>query len=329
MKSARSADLKVVPLAEQVQMEKLERLQQDHVRITHRQTDTQAKIRELQMKLHEEEHHRKLMQDQMNQLCTGLEADQLLLQSRSPPLTTTQPKEKTSNTKKFVPQQTSSVKPHYRLNRRDVDFVVGMSTGCNHPVRDKIPSVLSSLKKHQLLLSNKPVLNTPETDHGHSSKSSSGTDKLSELLQALLEEQQLMSRKHDKFTRQLEESMSKEERKALYREQERLLLEMEKKGDQIGKLYRHQRQVKHVQKEAKTQKGHGDKERRATTAAPRGHPAAQLKPRPGELSSRNLGLLRDLKISAGFTKDLSLCAPSAIKDGVSSAVPRLMVNKCS
>ncbi|XP_034024793.1 centrosomal protein of 57 kDa-like [Thalassophryne amazonica] len=89
--------------------------------------------------------------------------------------------------------------------------------------------------------------------------------------------------------------MSKEERKALYREQERLLLEMEKKGEQIGKLYRHQRQVKRVQKEAKTQKGRGDKERRATTAAPRGHPAAQLKPRPGELSSRNLGLLRDLK----------------------------------
>ncbi|XP_034025165.1 centrosomal protein of 57 kDa-like [Thalassophryne amazonica] len=288
MKSARSADMKVDPLAEQVQMEKLERLQQDYVRITHRQTDTQVKIRELEMKLHEEEHHRKLMQDQMNQLCTGLEANRILLQSRSPPLSATQPKEKKSNTMKFVPQQTS-VKPHYRLNRRDVDFIIGMSAGCSHPVTANIPSVLSPLKKYHLLLVNKPVQNTSEmTDQGHANESSSGMDELSELLQALREEQQLMSRKHDELMKQLEESMSKEERKALHREQERLLLEMEKKGEQIGKIYRHQRQTKLVHKEAKS-------DRRATTAAPRGHPAAQLKPRPGELSRRNLELLRDFK----------------------------------
>lgn len=43
--------------------------------------------------------------------------------------------------------------------------------------------------------------------------------------------------------RQLEASVSAQERKELQREQERLLLKMERKGEQIGKLYKHKTQV--------------------------------------------------------------------------------------
>lgn len=50
-------------------------------------------------------------------------------------------------------------------------------------------------------------------------------------------------REQDELTRQLEDSVSDEERKELQREQERLLLKMERKGEQIHKLHKHRKQV--------------------------------------------------------------------------------------
>lgn len=43
--------------------------------------------------------------------------------------------------------------------------------------------------------------------------------------------------------RQVEASVSEQERKELQREQERLLLKMERKGEQISKLYKHKTQA--------------------------------------------------------------------------------------
>lgn len=43
--------------------------------------------------------------------------------------------------------------------------------------------------------------------------------------------------------RQVEASVSEQERKEVQREQERLLLKMERKGEQISKLYKHKTQV--------------------------------------------------------------------------------------
>lgn len=43
--------------------------------------------------------------------------------------------------------------------------------------------------------------------------------------------------------RQVEASVSQQERKELEMEQERLLLKMERKGEQISKLYKHKTQV--------------------------------------------------------------------------------------
>lgn len=45
------------------------------------------------------------------------------------------------------------------------------------------------------------------------------------------------------MTRQLEDSVSDQEIKELHREQERLLLKMERKGEQIHKLHKHRKQV--------------------------------------------------------------------------------------
>lgn len=43
--------------------------------------------------------------------------------------------------------------------------------------------------------------------------------------------------------RQVEASVTEQERKEVQREQERLLLKMERKGEQISKLYKHKTQV--------------------------------------------------------------------------------------
>lgn len=50
-------------------------------------------------------------------------------------------------------------------------------------------------------------------------------------------------REQDDLLKQLEASISDQQRKELHREQERLLLKMERKGEQISKLYRYKTQV--------------------------------------------------------------------------------------
>ncbi|XP_010793312.1 centrosomal protein of 57 kDa-like [Notothenia coriiceps] len=92
--------------------------------------------------------------------------------------------------------------------------------------------------------------------------------------------------------RQVEASVSTEERKELQREQERLLLKMERKGEQIGQLYKHKTQIKKLRKEGNSRQKRGNEVRGTTTVSIRGRSAAV---RPGERSQSNLRLLRDMR----------------------------------
>ncbi|XP_039648068.1 centrosomal protein of 57 kDa isoform X2 [Perca fluviatilis] len=300
METAKSADQQSDTVSEHAQLEKLERLEQEYLRLTRTQNNAEMKLRELEMKLQEEEHQRKLVEDKANQLQTGLETNRILLQSVSPCLSSRQSKEKKSNSKKSSPQQSSYTQPHYRLSLRDVPFVAGTSVGCSHSVRANVQSVLSLLKRHQPHLCNSRVLsnnaNSYETGglrHSDSSSSSSSTsgEELSELLQALQEELRLMSLEQDELMRQEEASVSDQERKELQREQERLLLKMERKGEQISKLYKHKTQIKKLRKEANSRRNSGNEVRVITTVSTRG----RSKVGPGERSKRNLRLLRDMR----------------------------------
>ncbi|GAA6234426.1 centrosomal protein of 57 kDa-like isoform X4 [Lates japonicus] len=306
MDADKLADRQSDAVSEHVQLEKLERLEQEYLRLTRTQNNAEMKIRELEMKLQEEEHQRKLIQDKANQLQTGLEANRILLQSVSPRLSTSLSKEKKSNSKKFSTQQSSYTEPHYRLSLRDVPFVAGTSVGCSHSVRANVQSVLSLLKRHQPHLCNSRVLsdnaNGHETgrrsgrsDSSSSSSSSASGEELSELLQALQEELRLMSLEQDELMRQVEDSVSEQERRELQREQERLLLKMESKGEQISKLYKHKTQIKKLRKEANSKRSSGNEVRVTTTVSTRGRSAGAVKVRPGERSKRNLRLLRDMK----------------------------------
>ncbi|KAM9359828.1 centrosomal protein of 57 kDa [Symphorus nematophorus] len=305
LETAKSADQPPDTVSEHAQLEKLERLEQEYLRLTRLQNNAEMKIRQLEMKLQEEEHQRKLVQDKAKQLQTGLEANRILLRSVSPCLSARQSKERKSNSKKSSPQQSSYTEPHYRLSLRDVPFVAGTSVGCSHSVRANVQSVLSLLKRHQPHLCNSHVLsnkaNSYETgsyrnsDSSSSSSSTSG-EELSELLQALQEELRLMSVEQDELMRHVEASVSEQERKELQREQERLLLKMERKGEQINKLYKHKTQIKKLKKEANNSRPNsGNEVRVTTTVSTRGRSAGAVKVRPGERSKRNLKLLRDMK----------------------------------
>ncbi|XP_029964555.1 centrosomal protein of 57 kDa [Salarias fasciatus] len=286
------------------QLEKLERLEQEYLRLTRTQTNAEMKICELEAKLLEEEHHRKLMQAKAKQLQTGLETNRILLQSVSPQLSVRHSREK-SCSKKSSPQQLSWTQPHYRLSLRDVPFVAGTSVGCSHSVRANVQSVLSLLKQHQPHLCNSRVLSASADrsgmdSHGQSESSSSsssgGGEDLLELLQALQEELRLMSLEHEELMRQVENSMSPQERKDLHREQERLLLKMERKGEQISKLYKHKAQIKKLRKESNSRLGKVKEARESrASVSTRGHSAGAVKVRPGEKSRRNLKLLRDMR----------------------------------
>ncbi|XP_037534096.1 centrosomal protein of 57 kDa [Nematolebias whitei] len=297
---AGAADKQPSAVPEHAHMEKLKRLEQEYLRMNRTQTTAEGKICELEKRLQEEEHQRKLIQDKASQLETGLEANRILLRSVSPRLSIRRPKEKNPDSEKCFSEQLSQTEPHYRLSLRDVPFVTGTSVGCSHSVRANVQAVLSLLKCHQPCLCNSRVLarkaNHPEKgSHGQSDGSSSSSsvngEDLSELLQALQEELHLMSLEHDELMRQVENSVSTEERKDLQREQERLLLKMERKGEQISKLHKYKLQIMKMRKEAKSRQNSGSKGRVST----RSRSARSLKVQPGERSKRNLRLLRDMK----------------------------------
>ncbi|XP_075892212.1 centrosomal protein of 57 kDa isoform X2 [Nelusetta ayraudi] len=281
-------------VAQHAQMEKLNRLEREYLVLTHTQSKAEVKIQDLEMKLQEEEHQRKLLQDKANQLQSGMEANRMLLESVSPSRTDKWSVEEKSPPKVNKPFQKSSTQAssqpqsHYRLTMRDVPFVAGKSVSTSHSVRANIQSVLSLLKQYR---PNMYDSSDPEPGGlGRSDASPSPVigEDLSELLQALTDELRLMTLEQDELARQLEDSVSDQERKELHREQERLLLKMERKGEQIHKLHKHRKQLSKLKKEA--DKKHGTE--KSPAAATRG-PSPTVK--PGEISRRNRRLLRDMK----------------------------------
>ncbi|XP_075997728.1 centrosomal protein of 57 kDa isoform X2 [Genypterus blacodes] len=298
----KSPDDELEDVSDLSQSEKLERLEQEYLRLMRSQKNAEVKIHELEIKLQEEEHQRKLVQNKADQMLMGLEANKILLPGVSSRLSRKSSRGKRSSSKKSVPQPSSCTEPHYRLSLRDVPFVAGTSAGCSHSVRANVQSVLSLLKQHQPQLCNKRVLSRQQsrmeaaTDSDSSSSLSSGRGgELCELLQTLQEELHLMSLEQDMLMREVEASVSQEERNNLHRAQERLLLKMERKGEQINKLHKHKTQIKKKRKEFYARRG-GRTEAKAPAAAPtRGRSARAVKPKPGERNKTSLKLLRDMQ----------------------------------
>uniref|UniRef100_A0A8C2JRC8 Centrosomal protein 57 n=1 Tax=Cyprinus carpio TaxID=7962 RepID=A0A8C2JRC8_CYPCA len=262
----------------QLKLQKLDLLEQEYYRLTETQSAAERKIRQLERKLQEEEHQRKLVQDKAAQLQTGLEANRLLIQSVSPrPRKSSRNKPKKLSAKKHPSQP----EPHYRLSLGDVPFVTGTSTGSSHSVRANVQHVLHLMKQHHPQLCNERVLgHAPSTNHSarqassSSSSSSSCGEELSELLLALQDEFGHMSFEQQELAKQIQSCGSDRLRQDLEREMEMLVKRMESKGEQIAKVRRHQTQI---------------------TVWSRSAGPLKVKARPGERSRDSLRLLKDMR----------------------------------
>ncbi|XP_067424133.1 centrosomal protein of 57 kDa isoform X2 [Emydura macquarii macquarii] len=315
----------------QSKLEKLDLLEQEYTKLTAMQSLAEKKMKELEQKLQEEEHARKLVQEKAAELQTGLETNRMLLRAGTPSVPpqpkktkkkAKQPDKKRPHTSHFHAQ------PHYRLRLGDVPFVAGKSTSPSHSVGANVQNVLHLMKQHSKALCNdrvindvpppKPTGNTHHTNKGRKSSLSTGSsasqEELSEVLVTLQDEFGQMSFDHLQLAKLIQEAPTVALREDLERELETLVKRMEAKADQISKVRKHRVRLEKLKKECKSKKSRAEETRDrptgvsevkvTTTVTTRGKDAGPIKVKPGEKSRKNLQLLRDMQsIQTSLQKD--------------------------
>uniref|UniRef100_UPI00398E95C1 centrosomal protein CEP57L1 isoform X2 n=1 Tax=Pristiophorus japonicus TaxID=55135 RepID=UPI00398E95C1 len=252
----------------QSKLEKLEILEQECLKVNATQTRAESKIHELEQKLQEEQHQRKLIQDKAAQLQTRLEINRILIGSCS-----SKKKKKTKKKKDIVKNEMrgeNSRPPRVWPGLVEFPFVAGTSSSSSHSVTANIQNVLHLMKHYntmtfdarQKLPVQRTVKNSRDATYGNvkngdpqfvstCSSTSSPTEGLSELLLALQDELGQMSFEHQDLLKQIQGTINTDVREDLERELDCLVKRMEKKGDQISKLKKHQANVVKLKLKAK------------------------------------------------------------------------------
>ncbi|XP_014378346.1 centrosomal protein CEP57L1 isoform X2 [Alligator sinensis] len=233
-------------------LEKLEVLEKECFKLTTTQKTAEDKIKQLEEKLREEEHQRKLIQDKAAQLQTGLEINRILMSSVS-----SQNEPKRKNRRKKTVKKNPSLKkvtpPQFYVKTGVLPFVAGKSASSSHSVSANVQSVLHMMKyrspcvssqypeKAECRVSRRTIASKSVSS---CSTSSSVTENLSDLLLAIQDELGQMSFEHQELVKQIQETENCEVREDLERELDCLVKRMEIKGDQISKLKKHQASVR-------------------------------------------------------------------------------------
>ncbi|CAL8350583.1 unnamed protein product [Arctogadus glacialis] len=278
---------------EHAHWEKLERLEREYIRMTLAQDQAEKKIRELEEKLEEEERQRKLVQEKADLLQTGLEAHRLLLQAVSPrPRRRSRGRAPPARRRSKEPQspqqqKASSSRPYHSLHPGVVPFVAGMAVGCSHSVRANVQAVLSLLKHHPR--SRPPSEERPPAPRAPSPSEPPSEEELKEILSSLQEELRLMGLEQAALVRRVQAGGA--ERGDVLRDQERLLLRMERKGEHIAQLHRHTQQIKKLRRVGSGKAEQNGRRGAAGTAlATRGRSFGAC-----ERINANLKLLKDMR----------------------------------
>uniref|UniRef100_M3XJM3 Centrosomal protein 57kDa-like protein 1 n=1 Tax=Latimeria chalumnae TaxID=7897 RepID=M3XJM3_LATCH len=256
------------PVELHTKLEKLENLERECLKLTTTQNATEDKIQQLQQKLHEEEHQRKLIQDKAAQLQTGLEMNRILLTSVSPQK---EPKKKIK--KKQSSKQNASLKEETSQTRvskkhAELPFVAGKSASPSHSLRANVQNVLYMMKHyrpqmcerkprscyHRVLRNKNIKQEVGRPVSACSTSSSVSFEGLSELLLALQDELGQMSFEHQELVKQIHETKNTAVREDLERELDSLVKQMELKGDQISNLKKHQVKVQTLKQKAQQMK---------------------------------------------------------------------------
>ncbi|XP_077076203.1 centrosomal protein CEP57L1 [Siphateles boraxobius] len=226
----------------QVQLNKLERLENEYLKLTSTQSVAERKIELLEQKLLEEEHERKLVQEKAEELQRELENNLLSLSAA------TQPKGRKKKGKASCKKAETAHAP----KAKHLPFVAGTSTSPSHSVNANVQSVLHMMKHrnprlcervsalHKSGSENQRVHRRPASSP---SKTASTMGSLSELLLALQDELGQMSFEHQELVKQIDETIKQELRDDLERELDCLVKRMEEKAAQITKLRKHQQTV--------------------------------------------------------------------------------------
>ncbi|XP_075707616.1 centrosomal protein of 57 kDa isoform X2 [Rhinoderma darwinii] len=294
----------------QAKLEKLDKLEQEYLKLTAMQVLAQNKIRDIEQKLREEEHQRKLVQEKAAQLQTGLETNRILLKSLTPPTKQVKIKRRASHEDQGVNHQSCShTQPHYRLSLGDVPFVAGKSTAPSHSVRANVQHVLHLMKQHNKVFCNDRVVSDHPMEEKESgvrwkdtfTLSSSSYRELSEVLLTLEDEFGQMSFDHQELVKQMDEAHSDRLKEDLEEELEALVRRMEAKADQITKVRKHQAMLGKLLKESRLKKKAACESSKTVQSRKDQHTTKRDPNRssPGEKSRKSLQLLREMQTLQG------------------------------
>lgn len=235
----------------QAQLDKLERLEKEYLRLTSTQSVAERKIEVLEQKLLLEEHQRKLVQEKAEELQRELEKNVLSLSAATQPKGKKKKKDKTS-CRKSPSVKAEAAPPQYPLKAKRLPFVAGTSTSPSHSVNANVQSVLHMIKhRNPRLCERASTLQKSASESERDqrrpssspSKAASTLGSLSEILLALQDELGQMSFEHQELVRQIDETDNRDLREDLERELDCLVRRMEEKAAQISKLRKHKETV--------------------------------------------------------------------------------------
>ncbi|XP_051510261.1 centrosomal protein cep57l1-like isoform X3 [Myxocyprinus asiaticus] len=236
----------------QAQLNKLEKLEKEYLKLTSTQSIAERKIELLEQKLLEEEHERKLVQEKAEELQRELENNLFSLSA------TTQPKGKKK--KKKDKASCKSTSPSHSVNV-NVQSVLHIMKHRNPRLCERV-SALQKLGSENHQAQHRPPSSL--------SKAASALGSISEILLALQDELGQMSFEHQELVRQIDETAKRELREDLERELDSLVKKMEDKVAQISKLRKHQQTVQIL-----SQPSSSPKQKLLRTASVEGNTSAQ------------------------------------------------------
>lgn len=216
-------------------LEKLDVLEKECLRLTATQKTAEDKIKQLEEKLKEEEHHRKLFQDKASETNKCLK--------RGPP----QPVYSKCGALPFETERSASAGSSVNASMQNL-----LQTA-----RRSGPRILqkpSEVTEHRCLC--RPTRKTSwcKAVPSDSEKSDSFCDNLSELLMAMQDELDQMSVEHQELLKEMKDTASHSVYGDIECELEHLVKKMEIKREQISKLKKHQDSVRKLQQKVQNPK---------------------------------------------------------------------------
>lgn len=310
----------------QSQQDRLNQLERERQRLKVTQSAAEGKIRDLEERILEEQHQRKLIQDRAAELQTVAETNRILLEAEKTSTRSKRTKKKTKSKRQDPrPVTTTNVSPqHIRANIGKIPFVAGQSTTPSHSINANLQNMLALLKTHNPAWCANGVnsphgIGPPRRRKGKvrrvaSSGSASDNGDLSDLLQCLQDEFGVMGCEHQELAKQVQEAEDSNLREDLERELDQLVTRMELKGQQISKLKRHQeklsaKRTKTTKASPKRSKGQSKKEsgdsevQVITTVRTKGRGARPIRVDRNQ-RQQNVKMLRDMQtLQTSLRKD--------------------------